>query len=1142
MAVFRLYKGGANTYEGWNGTPTTPYNSQTIATIIAPTGAVSNKEITSIPSPFARIDLVKSAFAEINQACNGKIGNALLAELDKDTIYHKMVSDSLDVGEIFFNIDKYKKEIQIITWSPDDLQHQLNSPSSSFGQKCYADSLLNYWLANASTYNFNSVNNIYILNYIGAGAPRPLNVIGATSPATLFFSNANDLSYVKDIQFGQDKPFDNVFQPLYKRDEKYIEFLWWLKSSIPNFATLFPEVHAYLQYTYMAISNPILKSKLNLLQNQGNSMPEGLLPISVNFGNQTNNVEILGYQLYQKAMQPIGKSDFTIKSSIRPQCNYLVLPVEAGNKYSNWIYTTAAWGTNNSAPAFDSTPIIHRTLPLDGTPQPYLTISDFLEDNIYLSPYKLNSTSFYDGSSDEDEQAYLLPLKPLFFEFFSAEELVNNKMVSFEHIAGDNVRVTLSIPTQKGFVEYSRLYSPTDVNLVQNSGHLVETDELEDCDVMIQPAVAMPKNVSPYYTLAAVSPFTKRMGLTFYKRGKVVIPSNGEQVRNGNVRQLYKTRVYTMTSRFECIQLNFKDGNGMLIPTLPEVNAGRSVSFAVDLGTSNTHVEYVVDGNTKKCSPLEYSASDRMMAMAFLPKPNNLVLDGVELEADDLRMVKSCLERDFMPDAITSKGTFHFPTRTVLSYSKGMDWNLASNPMEMANICLPYGKQMPLGYNDYAVDIKWSSSVNAQSRVASYIKNILLVLRNKTLTLGGELDKTTLTWFYPTSMTPYRINLFQNVWNTEFHKCFGQNAVLDNMSESVAPANYHTQNNSTAKDMLTIDIGGGTTDMAFASQGKVGYVTSFRFAANALFEDSFSRVSSNNGIVDYFKPQYLELARSVKELESILASYDTTSANMANVLFTLADIPVVREEKIADDKVNFLTKLRNDSTFKLEFIIFYAAILYHAGKMIKAENLSLPRHIAFSGNGSNVLKVLVTPDTFGRKLLADFSKIVLEKASGVKYEEGCKLEILGLGDIESPKCSTCKGGLLQTAQTTSPENIVLKSADGEILTELQYSDVTDDYIKRVVDDVYVFFDMLRKVNKQFCFAENFGSSDESWNILDNILDSKEDVTTFVSNGIKYRMGNGNSPVTETFFFYPIASILQKYSLDMFNYLKEKNNG
>lgn len=537
------------------------------------------------------------------------------------------------------------------------------------------------------------------------------------------------------------------------------------------------------------------------------------------------------------------------------------------------------------------------------------------------------------------------------------------------------------------------------------------------------------------------------------------------------------------------------------------------------------------------------STSDRMMAMAFLPKPNNLVLDGIKLEADDLRMVKSCLERDFIPDVINAECTFHFPTRTVLSYSKGMNWNLASNPMEMTNICLPYGKQMPLGYNDYAVDIKWSSSANAQSKVASYIKNIILILRNKTLTLGGDLDKTTLIWFYPTSMTPFRINLFQNVWNTEFHKCFGPNAVLNNMSESVAPANYHTQNNSTAKDMLTIDIGGGTTDMAFASQGIVGYVTSFRFAANALFEDSFSRVSSNNGIVDFFKPQYFELAKSVKELESILASYDTTSANMANVLFTLAEIPVVREERIADDKVNFLTKLRNDGDFKLEFIIFYAAILYHAGKMIKAENLSLPRHIAFSGNGSNILKVLVTPDSSGRKLLADFSKIVLENASCVKYEEGCKLEILGLGNQESPKCSTCKGGLLQTSQTTPPENIVLKSADGEILNDMQYSEVSDDYIKRVVNEVYAFFDMLREVNKKFDFSENFGSSDESWNVLDNILDSKEDVTTFVSNGIKYRcMDNENSPVAETFFFYPIASILQKYSLDMFNNLKEKNNG
>lgn len=66
--------------------------------------------------------------------------------------------------------------------------------------------------------------------------------------------------------------------------------------------------------------------------------------------------------------------------------------------------------------------------------------------------------------------------------------------------------------------------------------------------------------------------------------------------------------------------------------------------------------------------------------MAFLPKPNNLVLDGVELEADDLRMVKSCLERDFMPDAITSKGTFHFPNKNsvVLFKRNGLEFSVKS--------------------------------------------------------------------------------------------------------------------------------------------------------------------------------------------------------------------------------------------------------------------------------------------------------------------------------------------------------------------------------------------------------------------------------------------------------------------------------
>jgi hypothetical protein len=260
---------------------------------------------------------------------------------------------------------------------------------------------------------------------------------------------------------------------------------------------------------------------------------------------------------------------------------------------------------------------------------------------------------------------------------------------------------------------------------------------------------------------------------------------------------------------------------------------------------------------------------------------------------------------------------------------------------------------------------------------------------------------------------------------------------------------------------------------------------------------------------------------------------------MANTLFAISDIPCVRKKNFGNNIIDFITKLRNDHNFKLEVIIFYASILYHAGKIIKAEGLSLPRHIALSGNGSNILKVLASPDTHGKKQLADFSKLIIEIASGITYDDGSKLEILGFGTTESPKQSTCKGGLLKTGNTNVPETIVLKSASNSILNGETYSIATEDYIAKVQNEVLEFFKALKVVDSKFNFADNFGISDDSWPILNDILRSKEDINTFIHRGIESRMEKEDNPISETFFFYPIACILQQYSLNMFNLLNNQ---
>lgn len=87
--VLRLHKQGDNTINDWGNSA--KYSNQVIDQIVDPNGQSPSREITSIPSPFARMDLVKSAFKIVADS----------RDLEGDTIYHKMVSDSLDVGQIF---------------------------------------------------------------------------------------------------------------------------------------------------------------------------------------------------------------------------------------------------------------------------------------------------------------------------------------------------------------------------------------------------------------------------------------------------------------------------------------------------------------------------------------------------------------------------------------------------------------------------------------------------------------------------------------------------------------------------------------------------------------------------------------------------------------------------------------------------------------------------------------------------------------------------------------------------------------------------------------------------------------------------------------------------------------------------------
>ena len=80
----------------------------------------------------------------------------------------------------------------------------------------------------------------------------------------------------------------------------------------------------------------------------------------------------------------------------------------------------------------------------------------------------------------------------------------------------------------------------------------------------------------------------------------------------------------------------------------------------------------------------------------------------------------------------------------------------------------------------------------------------------------------------------------------------------------MAPYYYHKARNGATSTVVSVDIGGGTTDVLIVNKGTPLHLTSFRFAANTIFGDGYSYDSTSNGFVNHYK-------------ETIMNQFDTNN-------------------------------------------------------------------------------------------------------------------------------------------------------------------------------------------------------------------------------------------------------------------------
>lgn len=1120
--IFRIYEGGSAANSDWHGSSQFPYDDSALDSIQVGNGDKFTDEITSIPSPFARIDIAKNAFHEV-----------VKRGLDGNSIFHKTVSDILDVGEIFFNYDKLKDLVEIIKWSPNNIQGLKSSTND--GNKFLGESLFNYLKSDGPTYNFGSNQDIYILRY--RKGKSSMEVIGATSPATLFFSSANDLSHIsKIISFGKDHPFDKDFCPLYKRgDFNYIKAWFIMRNRIANFSTLMPEVDEYLDKTAEAIEDD---TKRQELLDQGLTADQDTYAdITTTVNGSSNTVEVLGNNLLMKVIKPVTNSDFMIRPTKKGCTPILVLPVEPGNIYANFKYTQETYGKEAHAPYKCDSPLGSRTLPDDGRKQDYLTISDFLEDTIIKVPHKFNNDGYYNPMTftpqgNPEEYSFLIPLKEIFFKYFSANDLMNNTpntpSLSIDELASGSVNVTLRIPV-KGHgstkvVTYERRYSG-DSDIKNNKGGIEEFDFA----AFVMPLAKDSNEEKSIYTIGCVNTTSRNYTLKFFKND-ISIPAS-KFCRNQNSRVEYKQDVYTLTkSYFEYIQVANLDGiKGLIIPKFRENIQSNKFRFSIDVGTSNTHVAFVKNGSNK-IEDFHYDKSDSLLCPVFIT--TSQVVTGTVYQVG-LVQEENIVLRDILPNLLGEESGYKFPTRTVLSCAKIYKTINACPPFSLYNASLSYDKVTNNAYNDDKSNIKWGVD-NVYLR--DYISCILLMIRNKVILDDGDLNSTEVTWFFPTSMPMKRKNDLMDIWSKLYDEYIGGPGT-SYMTESSAPIYYIFDTETVANDIISIDIGGGTTDIAFAQQKKINAVSSFRFASNTLFENQLAPGDLSNSIVDYYKNYIKDKIRESNseimdgEMEALFESDSHSEpANMASFLFSLQNIEGL--SSLSEDVIGFNHLLNRDENYKIVFILFYTAILYHIGKIIKYKDFDLPDVLSFSGNGSKILKVISTNVSD----LASFSQKVLQIVSGKEYDG--RMSIVGLGKDDNPKTMTCKGGLkVNTSSLKSDPQISMKAdGNGEIKEEttLESIKLDEGYQNMVIDSVQEFLNLALNVipkEYKYNYDEHFGVNSDALSIARSMIKERKQLGIFLSKGIDLLIQEYGEKeyVTQTMFFLPLKGYLNELS-------------
>ncbi len=723
-----------------------------------------------------------------------------------------------------------------------------------------------------------------------------------------------------------------------------------------------------------------------------------------------------------------------------------------------------------------------------------------------------------------------------------------------EPLAAGGVRVTLRIPVKQGFVTFERIYTPG-----VTEGEIPPPDESRNKGVIVEhqfgvtlyPFIKTGNKVeNTHYRVQLVdrdvSPHTRyhQYDLQFYHEDQTQPLDHQAEKQRSDKRAADRasTQYYVLQQEFDYMQLQTGVAQGIVVPKFPAYSGGNDTyTFAIDFGTTNTHIEYKVgNGN-----PRPFDITEEDVQIATLHDPN-FAQANPDFGGSGATLIRDLIPQEFLPRYIGQQFEFRFPQRTVIGESHNLNLGTSTYVLSDFNIPFVYEKYPIQKNTRVTTELKWSNYTRNQEdkrRVEAFFENLLFLIRSKVLLNNGDLKKTKLIWFYPSSMLPNRRNSLEATWRDLFHRYITSERDPQKLSESIAPFYFYKERlgkSAADKPSVGIDIGGGTTDIVIFQNNQPTVLTSFRFAANAIFGDGFHGSAAINGFVRRYAEEIGRLLQENRQNE-LLRVYNAIveeqrSQDIIAFFFSLEENKHVKEQNIP---VSFHAMLKEDEDFKIVFLVFYTAIIYHLAQLMRAKGLEMPRHVLFSGRGSKVVNIVDPSPNLNS--LSSLTRLVFKHV----YE--AEANSIELEQYAEPKEITCKGGLLSDVDVEIDQikTVLLGTGNGVLVPEqpLKYPEVTDETLKQVLGEVDEFMQLLFTLHDEYNFTHHFGVNPSHLSNYRQML--REDLMEYLKSGqqlkLKELAGNQDVNVEETFFFYPLTGALNRLAFKIATELTEEYN-